>query len=124
MSIIGIGIDIIQISRIKKIINKFGNKFIKRILSKKEWKKFLKNNNINFVAKRFAVKEAISKSFGTGLRKGINFKNFELYHNSYGKPKIKFLKKAKIFSKKLNIQSIHISITDEKKYICAVAIIE
>ncbi|CAL4320546.1 holo-ACP synthase [Buchnera aphidicola] len=125
MSIIGVGIDIIKISRLKNIVKKFGKKFIKRILSKKEFQEFSNNpKDISFLAKRFAAKEAASKSLGIGIQNNIQLNHFEVYHDHLGKPKINFLKQAKIFLKKLNIKSIHISITDEKKYACAVIIIE
>ncbi|CAL4042628.1 Holo-[acyl-carrier-protein] synthase [Buchnera aphidicola (Takecallis arundicolens)] len=125
MSIIGIGCDIIYLQRIKKIINIFGMRFAKRILSPKELSKFLNiKNKSSFIAKRFAVKEALFKSLGFGIRNDIKFKNFELIHNKLGKPKLVFLKQAKKILIKKNIKSIHVSISDEKQHIFAVVILE
>ncbi|QCI27172.1 holo-ACP synthase [Buchnera aphidicola] len=125
MSIIGIGCDIIDLNRLNNVFKKFGKKFLKKILSKNELNEFLKTKNkINFIGKRFVIKEAASKSIGTGFQNGINFKSFELSHDKYGKPNIIFLKKAKKIFNKLKIKYVHVSITDEKKYIFAVIIIE
>lgn len=125
MSIIGIGCDILDLKRIKKIINIFGMRFAKRILSPRELSKFLNiTNQLNFIAKRFAVKEALFKSLGLGIRNGIKFKNFELLHNKLGKPELVFLKQAKKFLIQKNIKSIHVSISDEKKNIFAIVILE
>ena len=116
MKIFGIGTDIVNIKRIKKIIKKNKNSFINRIFSKNEivyCKK--KKNPFPFYAKRFAAKEALSKALGTGIRKGINFKNIEITNNNFGKPSIElkgstaaFLKK-KIKAKKY---SIYLSLSD------------
>ncbi|CAL4320479.1 holo-ACP synthase [Buchnera aphidicola] len=125
MSIIGIGIDIIKISRIKKIFNKFHVKFAKKILSKIEWLNFRHHHHkINFLAKIFSIKEAVLKALGTGWNNKINFKNILLIHNKSGKPKIKFInvKHYKYFI--TNIKKIHVSTTDEKEYIVSMVIIE
>ncbi len=124
MNIIGIGIDIIKNKRIKKIYNNKNTNFHKKILTKKELLEYKKKKNkINYLAKKFVSKEAASKALGTGMKNKINFKNFEIYHNKLGKPKIKFLKNAlKIFKKK-KANNKYISISDEKKYTQAIVII-
>ncbi|WP_343189606.1 holo-ACP synthase [Buchnera aphidicola] len=125
MKIFGLGIDIIKISRIKKIINKFKKKFIKKILTKKEIIYYLKNKKTKkYIAKIFSVKESASKALGTGMRFGINFKNFEISNNKFGKPKLKFFKKSKKIFKKKKIKKIHVSISYEKKYIFSMVILE
>ena len=69
---IGIGTDIIDIRRIEKTINRFGDKFKKRIFTDKEIKKCEERKlSINCYAKRYAAKEAASKALGTGFRKGV-----------------------------------------------------
>lgn len=125
MTIIGIGIDIITISRIKKIINESGSKLAKRILSKKEFNEYLvKKNKINFLAKRFSAKEAAAKALGTGMRNKITFNNFEVYNDHCGSSKLLLLNQAKILAKNMGIKYIHINLTDEKKYACAIVIFE
>ncbi|ALD15210.1 4'-phosphopantetheinyl transferase [Buchnera aphidicola (Aphis glycines)] len=125
MSIIGIGTDIIEIDRIRKIFFQFGNKLAQKILSEKEWEKYIISlNKINFIAKKFAAKEAAVKALGTGINNGINFHQIEIYHDSLGKPNFCFLGNAlKIFKEK-RCKFAHISITDQKSYAYAIVILE
>ncbi|NIH16621.1 MAG: holo-ACP synthase [Buchnera aphidicola (Periphyllus lyropictus)] len=125
MKIIGIGIDILKIKRLKRIIKIYKDKFIKKILSKKEIKKYKKKKRkINFLAKSFVIKEATCKALGTGMKKGISFKSIEIYKNKLNKPKINYLSKALKKKRKLGVKKSHISFTDEKKYAQAIVILE
>tara|TARA_B110000014_G_C19829911_1_gene430384 strand:+ start:241 stop:633 length:393 start_codon:yes stop_codon:yes gene_type:complete len=124
--ILGIGIDIIDNRRIKKTILKYGKKFKERCFSKNEIK-ISKNsiNQINFFSKRYAAKEALSKALGTGLNKGVFWKDIEVINNLDGKPYIKLYNKA---LKKLNNLSknnikIEVSLSDEKNYSIANVVI-
>ena len=127
MKIFGIGTDIVNIKRIQKTLKINNNNFKKRIFSKNEiiyCEK--KKNSSSFYAKRFAAKEALSKALGTGIRKGINFKDIEVINNNYGKPTIKlkgstanFLKR-KIKNKKY---SIYLSLSDDKPWAQATVIV-
>ena len=127
MKIFGIGTDIVNIKRMKKSIIKNGNNFKNKVFSKNEILYCEKKKNpYAFYAKRFAAKEALSKALGTGIRKGINFKNIEITNNSLGKPSIKlkgstesFLKK-KIKAKKY---SIYLSLSDDSPWAQATVII-
>ena len=127
MKIYGIGTDIVNIKRVEKSLKKNGDNFKKRIFSKKEIIYCeRKKNPISFYAKRYAAKEALSKALGTGIRKGINFKDIEILNDNLGKPSISlkgntanFLKK-KIKSKKY---SIHLSLTDDLPWAQATVII-
>ena len=127
MKIFGIGTDIVNIKRMEKSFNKNINTFKKKIFSKNE---ILycdkKKRTASFYAKRFAAKEALSKALGTGIRKGINFKDIEILNNNMGKPFIKlkgstadFLKK-KIKSKNYEI---HLSLSDDSPWAQATVII-
>ena len=90
MKIFGIGTDIVNVKRMKKSLKKNGDSFKKRIFSKEEIIYCdTKKNPFAFYAKRFAAKEALSKALGTGIRKGIDFKNIEISNDSFGKPSIK-----------------------------------
>ncbi|QJC30363.1 holo-ACP synthase [Enterobacteriaceae endosymbiont of Neohaemonia nigricornis] len=127
MNIIGIGIDIIEILRIQNIFVRFKNKLANKILTMYELYKYEKChvNKINFLAKHFAVKEAAVKAINTGFTKGILFKHIELCHNNAGKPKLVFYNQALYaMKKKCENYNIHVSLSDEKKYVCALVIIE
>ena len=127
MKIFGIGTDIVNIKRLDSTIKKYGKTFKKRVFSKKEilyCEK--KKNSISYYAKRFAAKEAFSKALGTGIRKGINFKDIEIYNTPNGKPHINikgnivnYLRK-KTKGKKYDI---HLSLSDDKPWAQATVII-
>ena len=121
------GIDIIDIRRIKKTLDTFGDKFKKRCFTKNE---IIRSENkiksAESYAKRYAAKEACAKALGTGLARGVFWKDIEVYNNSHGKPKIKLNNKALKFLRKINNESnstIELSLTDESNYAIANVII-
>ncbi|CAL4320933.1 Holo-[acyl-carrier-protein] synthase [Buchnera aphidicola (Chaitophorus populicola)] len=125
MKIIGIGIDILRIKRIKKILQTYKKNFLNKILSNKEHFFYKKSNRkIKFIIRSFVIKEATCKAMGTGMKNGISFKNIEIYYNKKKQLKINYLKNALYYKKKLRIQKSHISFTDEKKYAQAIVILE
>ena len=121
--IISNGIDIINIDRIRRIIGKYGKKFKKRCFSNSEIERSEKRlNSVESYAKRYAAKEACAKALGTGLARGVFWKDIEVGNNQYGKPFIKLHSKAKIIFKNMNKNSntqIEVSLSDEKKYAIA-----
>ncbi len=125
MHIIGNGVDIVQNSRIKKLIK--NSKFISRVFSKNEINDAKKiKNKVNFFAKRFAAKEAFVKSIGLGFRKGINLKDIYVKNNKLGKPKMVLNNKVKkILNKKFNTNNLNVflSLSDEKHYSIAYVIV-
>jgi holo-[acyl-carrier protein] synthase len=126
MKILGIGVDIIKNERIRKLIK--NNKFKNRIYSPKELKLSKKTKNkIAFFSKRFAAKEAFSKALGTGFSSNLNFKDIEIINDKKGMPKYAENKKIiKIVQRKYKIKKFNsfLSISDEKDYSTAFAIIE
>ena len=124
--IVGIGSDIIDNRRIKKTINKYGNRFKERCFSKKEILKSDNRNNIaNSYGKRYAAKEACAKALGTGLARGVFWKDIEVVNNEYGKPFIILHNKALIRLNNLSRKKckIEVSLSDEKNYSVANVII-
>ena len=121
MKIFGIGTDIVKIIRIKKLIKK--NSFILRLFNDTEVARCKKlKNSHNCFAKRYAAKEAFSKALGTGISKGISFKEIVVFNEKNGKPYIKLLGKTKkkvekkFGSKKYKIS---LSLSDEENYATA-----
>ena len=122
MNIFGVGIDIVEIQRIKETYSRYGERFARKILSNSELRNFYKNKNkISFLAKRFAAKEAVGKALGVGIKNGSILKNIEIKNDPNGKPfvNINNIKKLNMTEKK----EIHISLSDEKKYAVANALI-
>jgi len=126
MKILGIGVDIIQNSRIKRLIIK--KSFINRSFGKQEIKLSKKEKNkVNYFAKRFAAKESFAKSLGTGFRKNLNFKDIEILNDKLGKPYFFVSKKIhNIINKRLKIKrfNLFLSISDEKDYSIAFTILQ
>ena len=126
MKIIGVGVDIVDNTRIKKLIR--NKKFILRIFSKKEISLSKKiDDKINYFSKRFAAKESLSKAIGTGFRNGLNFKDISILNDRYGKPYYELNKKLKkLIYSKLKVKKIKISLSlaDEKKYSIAFSVIQ
>ena len=125
MSVIGVGTDIVKVPRIKRLVKKRGDSFAKRILHLNEWAIFQKHHSpANYLAKRFAAKEALSKALGTGIAKGISFENIEVINNVDGKPSLILHGAALEIANKLGVKNMFISLSDEKKYAIAYVILE
>ena len=125
MKILGIGVDIVKNKRIQSLIR--NRNFIKRTFGTKELKfSKVKINKTNYFAKRFAAKEAFSKSFGTGMRGNLSFKDIEILNDKMGKP---FFYKSKkidqIVKKKFKIKKydLLLSLSDEKDHSIAFSIL-
>tara|TARA_B100000780_G_scaffold186531_1_gene131006 strand:- start:540 stop:926 length:387 start_codon:yes stop_codon:yes gene_type:complete len=126
MKIFGIGVDIVENSRIAKSLK--NDLFIKRIFSNSE---ILNAKNIkdkkSYYSKRFAAKEAFAKSIGTGFRNNLNFKDISIVNDKLGKPSFIINEKIKkIVKKQFKISSFNffLSISDEKKYSIAYVILQ
>ena len=126
MKILGIGVDIVENSRITKSLK--NNLFLKRVFSNSEiliGKKL--NEKKNYYSKRFAAKEAFTKAIGTGFRNNLAFKDIAIVNNKMGKPSFIISKKIKkIIKKEFNVSSFNflLSISDEKKYSIAYVILQ
>ena len=117
MNIYGYGIDLIDINRLGRKLEKSPN-LLKRIYNKNEIKQCKKKiTKYNCFAKKFAAKEAFSKALGTGFTKGLSLKDIEINKNISGKPKIILHGKSiKIVKNRLKKRyKILLSISDEKK---------
>ncbi len=121
----GIGVDIVTISRIAATHKRFGERFERRFLHPQEIKALQKHKRpINFLAKRFAAKEAAVKALGTGERGGVLLSDFYIVHNELGKPELKASGKAASVCKSKNISRMHVSLSDEKDQIVAFVVLE
>ena len=126
MKIIGIGVDIVENNRFKKLIKK--KRFISRICSPKEINNFKKKNNkILYLSKRFSAKEAFVKALGSGFRNKLCFNDISILNDKRGKPYFSFNQKIKDILKnkhKLIKFKAHLSLSDEKKYSISYVILQ
>ena len=114
----GIGIDLVDKSRIKDIHSKHGLRFENKILSLKELEELSErsdSNKISYLSNNFACKEACSKVLGKGFSNGVKFKDIEVLRNSSGGPFINLKGEASVIANDLKINNIHVSITDSKE---------
>ena len=126
--ILGTGIDLLKVSRIKKLLDNYGDIFVKKVFSEYEIKK---NKNITLkvskIAKSFATKEAFVKALGTGFTKEISLKDISLKNEERGKPIIDLSNRVQEYLKKKTPNGyktiINVSISDEKEYVISNVII-
>tara|TARA_B110000114_G_scaffold182760_1_gene222675 strand:- start:431 stop:817 length:387 start_codon:yes stop_codon:yes gene_type:complete len=126
MKILGIGVDIVENSRIARSLK--NNHFVQRVFTDSEVliAKTIKNKK-SYYSKRFAAKEAFAKSIGTGFRNNLNFKDISIVNDKLGKPSFVINAKIKrIVKKQFNISSFYffLSISDEKKYSIAYVVLQ
>ena len=123
--IYGIGTDIVTISRIERLYKKYGITFAERMLSRIELLEFTDaSDQVNFLAKRFAAKEAFGKTVGTGLRVPVTLRQIGVGHDALGKPEFICEPELQQWLNKKRIQEVHLSFSDEKGQVIAFAIAE
>lgn len=123
--IFGTGIDIIEVERIKKSIEKYPGRFEQKVFTQKEVAYcHSQADPAKHFAARFSVKEAVLKCFGTGITGGILWKDIEVGKYESGQPVLNLYGKGKELFSKLKLKRIHISITHDKNYAVAHAIAE
>jgi holo-[acyl-carrier protein] synthase len=120
--VLGIGIDIIEIERIKQSVDKFGESFLNKIYTQKEIDYCLsKFNKYQHLAARFAAKEAIYKAMASGWGKEITWKSIEITNEVNGMPIVSFNGDLKNFIS--DDKEIKISLSHSDNYVAAVAIV-
>jgi holo-[acyl-carrier protein] synthase len=123
--IYGIGTDLVEPSRIVHLLDRYGKRFARRLLTNNEWPEFINSGKqVMFLAKRFAAKEAFSKAMGTGLRHPVSLSHIGVTHDYLGKPYYDFHPELDILIKNEGITSYHLSMSDEMNLACAFVILE
>ena len=123
--IVGIGIDIVEIDRIKNSVEKYGDHFLDKVFTEKE-KAYCNSKKVPYssLAGRFAAKEAAFKALGTGLQNGIGWQMVEVINDTLGKPTLHLYGKAKELTDTLNVSQYHVSISHCKGNAVAQVILE
>lgn len=121
--IVGTGVDIIEVERVRYALDRWGEKFLKRVFTQREMdyvntKKFPYEN----LAARFACKESVLKAFGD-TRRGIQLKSIEVLNDSKGKPEIVLHDEAKEFASKNRLDNIIVSMSHTANYAVSNAIL-
>ena len=123
--IYGVGTDIVNIERVKKILSKNQAGFVKRVLSEHEQALFAnKADSAAYFAKRFAAKEAFAKALGTGIGRVVSFQDLTVRNNENGKPHFIPSEKLRQYLVEKNIKQAHLSISDESQNAIAFVVLE
>jgi holo-[acyl-carrier protein] synthase len=123
--IIGLGIDLCRIERIENFLERYGERFTRRICTPDEVVRCLRfSNHAENFAGCIAVKEAASKALGTGWRRGVHWKNFEVAHEPSGKPTLRIHGRAAEIASQLGVRHVNVSITHDAGVAAAVVIFE
>lgn len=127
--ILGVGTDIVEIERIKKVYDRFEHKFLQKCFHPSEVNEFEQCSpaqKMPFLAKRFAAKEAVAKAFGTGFVDHVRLSQIYVVRNKSGKPEVRLDGDTAVFFETLHLgpKKIHLSLSDEVSYAIAFVIIE
>ena len=123
--IYGVGTDIIEVPRIARALERFGERFARRILCGPELERYRAHRRpASYLAKRFAAKEAFGKALGTGIHAPANWHGVWVVNLRSGKPQFEYSIELRKFLEKKHIQRSHLSLADERDMACATVIQE
>jgi holo-[acyl-carrier protein] synthase len=123
--IFGIGTDIVELSRVQGIYERYGEHFAERILMDEEIELFRRAKDpVRFLAMRFAGKEATVKAMGTGFAHGVWLRDVGVLNNDWGRPVIVWSERGSRVCARLGIGSGHLSLTDDAGLVLAFAVVE
>ena len=123
--IYGIGVDVLEPDRVARLLEKYGERFARRVLTDQEWPAYQRTRRPTlYVANRFAAKEAFSKAMGTGFRYPVTLGQIVILQNRLGKPELSFRPDLQRLVESEGIVGWHVTISDEKSVACAVVVLE
>ncbi|HUN73445.1 MAG TPA: holo-ACP synthase [Steroidobacteraceae bacterium] len=122
--IFGIGVDVLETQRIAHTLERFGGRFVERLLLPQEQAQLAHTQRRErFIAMRFAAKEAIVKAMGTGFSHGMWIRDVGVVQNAWGKPEVIFSARGEQMRRRLGIGEGHVTLTDEAGLVVAVAVL-
>ena len=123
--IYGVGTDLIEIGRVERVLQRFGERFAQRILCEPELRRFRAHRRpVAYLAKRFAAKEAFTKALGTGIHAPANWHGVWVTNLKSGKPVLEFSSALKELLAKRGVTRAHVSLSDERGVAFATVILE
>ena len=125
MAIVGVGIDIVDVARIRNMAEVYGERFLKRVFSEDELAYCMKfSDPFPHLAARWAAKEAVAKALGTGFSQGVTWKSICVAHAPNGEPLVLLTGTAQKLAKSLGVNKIWLSLSHTREYAAAVAVME
>ena len=123
--IYGVGTDVVEIDRIEKALERWGERFAERILCAPELSRFRSHKQpVSYLAKRFAAKEAFTKALGTGIKAPANWHGVWVTNQASGRPELEFSTQLRVLLSERGISRAHVSLTDERGVAVATVILE
>lgn len=123
--IAGIGTDLCEIERVQRALDRFGERFARKILVDSELERFrVSRRPAAYLAKRFAAKEALSKALGTGIHFPMNWHNVSVENARSGKPELRFSDALSELLARRGVTHAHVSLSDETGMACAFVVLE
>ena len=125
--ICGIGVDLVKVDRLARVLERYGERFLKRVFTDREigYCQSRAQQGVYQFAQRFAAKEAFSKALGVGLRQGgIRWREVEVLPDPRGKPEIQVTGRAAELCREMGVRGLHLSLTDEDNLAVAMVVLE
>ncbi len=123
--IYGIGIDVVEPQRVARLLDKYGERFARRVLTRREWPSYARTvDRVLFVANRFAAKEAFSKAMGTGFHYPVTLQCISVVQDRRGKPGFEFHPNLAQFVANEGITGHFVTVSDENSLVCACVVLE
>lgn len=121
----GIGVDIVKVDRIEQAVERWGDRFLKRIFTPAEIERCQQRARpAQCLALRFAAKEAFAKALGLGMRKGLRWRDIEVVHDHLGKPDLLLYNQAQRLLEAMEASRTWLSLSDERESALAVVVLE
>jgi holo-[acyl-carrier protein] synthase len=121
--IFGVGTDIVELARMQETYDRFGERFVQRLLMPEERTLYEQTRSpVRFLAMRFAGKEATVKAMGTGFRHGVWIRDVGIVNNAWGRPLVIFSERGQGVCRELGIGEAHVSLTDDAGLVVAFAV--
>ena len=122
----GLGIDIVEISRLEQVLERHPERFLEKTFTESERRlgEAKGPNRLAFYAGRWAAKEALAKALGTGFGEKCSWLDIQILNDPAGKPELSLLASTRKFQDELLVSDIHLSISHERHYACAVVILQ
>jgi holo-[acyl-carrier protein] synthase len=123
--ILGIGVDLVEVARIRRAVERYGSRFARRVFTDAEaaYCRRCAHPEQRF-ATRFAAKEAALKALGVGWNKGLQFVDVEVRNDPLGAPSVGFSGKALELSRRLGVRRVHVSLTHHRDFAIAQVVLE
>ncbi len=123
--IYGIGVDVLEPGRVARLLEQYGERFARRVITPDEWPYYERSRRpAMFIANRFAAKEAFSKAMGTGFRFPVTLGQISIIQNRLGKPELHYRDALQRLIDAEGIAGGYVTISDEQSVICAVVVLE